>query len=69
MTGDTYQKKVIQIAQSWDQAINDFDKSKKNKNFYFETFCKVFKNCKKQELEVFNSRIENFELKTYLEEI
>ena len=69
LTGDTYQKKVIQIAQSWDQAINDFDKSQKNKNFYFETFCKVFKNCKKQELEVFNSRIENFELKTYLEEI
>ena len=29
LTGDTYQKKVIQIAQSWDQAINDFDKSKK----------------------------------------
>ena len=69
LSGDTYQKKVIQIAQSWDQAINDFDKSKINKNFYFETFCKVFKNCKKQELEVFNSRIENFELKTYLEEI
>ena len=42
---------------------------KKNKKFYFDTFCEVFKNCKKQELEVFNSRIENYELVTYLEEI
>ena len=69
INGDTYQKKTKQIAQSWDQAINDFEKSKKNKNFYFNTFCEVFKNCKKQELEVFNSRIENYELVTYLEEI
>ena len=42
---------------------------KKIKIFILKLFCKVFKNCKKQELEVFNSRIENFELKTYLEEI
>ena len=69
INGDTYQKKTKQIAQSWDQAINDFEKSKKNKNFYFNTFCEVFKNCKKQELEVFNSRIENYELITYLEEV
>jgi len=69
LIGDTYQKKTMQIAQSWDQAINDFEKSKKNKKFYFDTFCEVFKNCKKQELEVFNSRIENYELVTYLEEI
>ena len=69
LIGDTYQKKTMQIAQSWDQAINDFEKSKKNKKFYFATFCEVFKNCKKQELEVFNSRIENYELVTYLEEI
>ena len=69
ITGDTYQKKTKQIAQSWDQAIHDFEKSKKNKNFYFNTFCEVFKNCKKQELEVFNSRIENYELMTYLEEV
>ena len=69
ITGDTYQKKTKQIAQSWDQAIHDFEKSKKNKKFYFNTFCEVFKNCKKQELEVFNSRIENYELMTYLEEV
>ena len=68
-TGDTYKKKIKQIPQNWAQAINNFENSKKNKIFYFDTFCEVFKNCKKQELEVFNSRIENYEYKTYLKEI
>ena len=69
ITGDTYEKNLMQIPQSWDQAINDFENSKKNKNFYFDTFCNVFRSCKKQELEGFNSRIENYEFKTYMKEI
>ena len=69
LSGDTYHEKLKQIPQSWDQAIGSFDKSKSNKIFYPDDFCKVFKNCKIQELEVFNSRIENHEIATYLESI
>ena len=67
--GDTYSEKLIQIPQSWDQAIQSFEKSKINKKYYPKIFNEVFGNCKKQELETFNSRIEEHEIITYLEGI
>ncbi len=67
--GDTYREKLKQIPQSWDQAIECFEHSKTNGNFYPEVFCKVFKDCKRQELETFNARIEDHEINTYLENI
>jgi len=67
--GDTYRTKLSQIPMSWDQAIQSFGSSKRNRNFYSEVFCNVFKNCKLQEVERFNARIEDHEITTYLESI
>ncbi len=67
--GDTYIGKLKQIPQSWDQAIQSFGDSKMNRNFYPEVFCEVFQNCKRQELETFNSRVEEYELATYFNSI
>ncbi len=67
--GDTYRGKLAQIPQSWDQAIQSFGNSKVNRIFYPEVFCDVYKNCKRQELETFNARVEGYEMATYFESI
>ena len=67
--GDTYSEKLMQIPQSWDQAIQSFENSEINRKYYPKIFRQVFGNCKKQELETFNARIEEHEITTYLEGI
>ncbi|MFL2790792.1 MAG: glutamine synthetase family protein [Paracoccaceae bacterium] len=67
--GDTYSEKLMQIPQSWDQAIQSFENSEINRKYYPKIFNQVFGNCKKQELETFNARIEEHEITTYLEGI
>ena len=67
LDGDSYSKIFPQIPANWSKAIQTFQKSKLNKLFYSEVFVEVFKNYKEQELETFASRMEDFEISTYLD--
>ena len=69
LQGDSYSKKFPQIPTSWKEAIKIFQKSSFNKSSYSEVFVDVFKNYKLQELETFNSRMEDFELFTYVDSV
>lgn len=69
LKGDSYIKKLPQIPGNWNDAIKTFKNSKLNKALYSKVFVDVFKNCKQQEFETFNNRMEDFELYTYLDSV
>ncbi len=69
LDGDSYSKRFPQIPADWSKAIQTFQKSKLNKLFYSDVFVEVFKNYKEQELETFASRMEDYEISTYLDSV
>ena len=65
--GDSYAKGLDQITSDWRTAIDIFKSGELNKDFYSSTFLEVFSNLKLQELNTFKDRMENFEVRTYLD--
>ncbi len=67
--GDSYTKKFNEIPGDWKTAIDSFRNGRFNKAFYSKTFLQVFSNLKLQELVTFSSRMEDFEIMTYLDTV
>ena len=65
--GDSYTKNFDQIPSDWRTAIGIFRNGAFNRDFYSSTFIEVLSNLKMQELNTFEDRMEDFEVRTYLD--